>query len=65
MNAVFVTVSCPYCGESYDTAVDTGVTDDQRYVEDCAVCCRPITFVVSAGDDGEIAVRTLRDDDAG
>jgi hypothetical protein len=28
----------------------------QEYVEDCAVCCRPIRFVVTRDDDGELAV---------
>ena len=34
-------VDCPYCGESYDTTVDLSA-GDQTYVEDCAVCCRPL-----------------------
>ena len=37
----FVTVQCPYCGESFETAVDTSA-GSFRYVEDCQVCCQPI-----------------------
>ena len=37
-------VDCPYCGESFDTTVDLS-SGDQHYVEDCAVCCRPIRFI--------------------
>ena len=45
-------IQCPYCGEPIEVVVDCSV-GDQEYVEDCSVCCRPITLsVVSA--DGEI-----------
>jgi hypothetical protein len=34
-------VSCPYCGEAVDIALDPGGGPDQEYVEDCQVCCQP------------------------
>ena len=37
----FVTIDCPYCGESFETSVDSSA-GSSRYIEDCAVCCRPI-----------------------
>jgi len=37
----FVVVQCPYCGESFDTAVDVS-SGSFSYVEDCRVCCQPI-----------------------
>jgi hypothetical protein len=37
-------VHCPHCGERIDTFPDPGGGDDQEYIEDCAVCCRPIAF---------------------
>jgi hypothetical protein len=36
--------TCPYCGEPVDAYVDPGGGVVQDYVEDCAVCCRPIRF---------------------
>jgi hypothetical protein len=39
--AQFVTVQCPFCGESFETAVDPSA-GSFRYVEDCQVCCQPI-----------------------
>ncbi len=48
-----VAIHCPYCGESYETVVDPSA-GAQRYVEDCAVCCRPIEIVLRVGDDGEL-----------
>ncbi|EWC39258.1 CPXCG motif-containing cysteine-rich protein [Stutzerimonas stutzeri] len=34
---------CPYCGEPVEAALDLS-GGDQRYIEDCAVCCRPVLF---------------------
>jgi len=58
-----ITIQCPYCGESYETVVDLSA-GSQRYVEDCAVCCRPIEVTLQVGDDGElIDVGTGTDND--
>jgi len=35
---------CPYCGEPIESYVDPGGGEQQEYIEDCAVCCRPIRF---------------------
>ena len=35
------TLSCPYCGEAVDLDIDEGGGNQQSYVEDCPVCCRP------------------------
>jgi hypothetical protein len=47
------TVNCPYCGESFETNVDAS-GGSQEYVEDCAVCCRPIVFTLIADADGNL-----------
>lgn len=46
-------VECPWCGEWFETLIDCS-PGDQRYVEDCYVCCRPIVFGISVGADGEL-----------
>ena len=38
-------VTCPYCGERIDILVDPSIPE-QSYIEDCQVCCRPITINV-------------------
>ncbi len=38
-------VGCPYCGERIDIMVDPSIPE-QSYIEDCQVCCRPITINV-------------------
>jgi hypothetical protein len=56
-------VQCPYCGETFETEVDTS-GGSQEYVEDCYVCCRPIVFRIEVGTDGElINIETGREND--
>jgi hypothetical protein len=37
------TITCPYCWQSIEIALDLSV-DEQRQIEDCSVCCRPIVI---------------------
>jgi hypothetical protein len=32
---------CPHCGEAIDLPVDPTAGQDQRFIEDCPVCCNP------------------------
>jgi hypothetical protein len=50
------TVVCPHCGESVEIALDPGSGEDQEYVEDCQVCCRPWTVHVAYEPDGSASV---------
>ncbi|WP_372981236.1 CPXCG motif-containing cysteine-rich protein [Marinobacter sediminum] len=45
-----VLIQCPYCWETLDVSVDPSV-QEQEYVEDCQVCCRPIVIHVTFDDD--------------
>jgi transcription elongation factor Elf1 len=49
----WITLTCPYCGESFSTQADLS-GGSQRYVEDCAVCCRPIEVSLAIDEDGEL-----------
>lgn len=55
-------VGCPYCGELIDVLIDCSI-DEQDYIEDCQVCCHPIRFLVSVGEDGEPVVQACREDE--
>jgi hypothetical protein len=49
---VFASVQCPYCGQAFETVVDTSV-ESQRFTTDCEVCCRPFD-VAAECEPGEI-----------
>lgn len=56
-------IDCPYCGESIELIIDDSV-EQQQYVEDCSVCCRPINIEVSVREDQSIEVSCRTDNDA-
>ncbi len=55
-------VECPYCGETISLALDTSA-GSQRYIEDCHVCCRPITVDLGVDADGDAVVRVQSGED--
>ena len=48
-------IQCPYCGETIDIVIDCSV-EQQSYIEDCQVCCRPINIDVSVEQSGQLSV---------
>lgn len=55
-------IACPYCGETISVQIDESI-EQQNYVEDCQVCCRPIEFHVTAYPGEEPRVEVRREDD--
>lgn len=55
-------ISCPYCGENIHILIDCSY-DAQEYIEDCQVCCRPITFQVQYGDDNSVQVNVKHENE--
>ena len=55
-------ISCPYCGETIEILVDPS-EEHQSYIEDCQVCCRPITMHVTIDDEGTPGVQASTEDD--
>ncbi len=53
-------LSCPYCGEAVELAIDEGGGSLQSYVEDCPVCCRPwqVEVALDAEDGWSATLRT-------
>lgn len=58
-----VEVQCPYCGEAIVLLIDDSA-GDQRYIEDCQVCCRPIVVDAHLDEDGEPQVTVHAEDEA-
>ena len=53
---------CPYCGERISLLAD-GSVEEQQYIEDCQVCCRPIDISVSVSADGHIHLEARAEND--
>jgi hypothetical protein len=40
----FADIQCPFCGQSFQVAIDVSVAQ-QCFTTDCEVCCRPFEVV--------------------
>jgi hypothetical protein len=52
-----IEITCPHCGEVFPMQIDTS-QPEQTLIEDCAVCCRPITLTIRCRP-GEIVDFTI------
>ena len=57
------TISCPYCGELIDVII-VMEDIDQQYIEDCQVCCQPITLVITAKDNDDLSLAVYAENDS-
>ncbi len=49
-------LACPYCAEENELIVDLDGGQEQSYVEDCQVCCRPWQVRVGVDRKGHVEV---------
>jgi hypothetical protein len=56
-------VECPYCGETFEASIEATI-EEQEYIEDCEICCRPITFRVRIDWQGGTKVDTRHENEA-
>ncbi|MDR9466844.1 CPXCG motif-containing cysteine-rich protein [Marinospirillum sp.] len=61
--AMLITIqdNCPYCGSDLELAVDTSA-GSQEYIEDCEVCCAPISVAIQVGMNGELVAAEMKRD---
>jgi len=50
------TYICDSCGEEIVVPIDVSAGAHQYYVEDCPVCCHPMTLHVSIDTDGRARI---------
>ncbi|MEM8499028.1 MAG: CPXCG motif-containing cysteine-rich protein [Pseudomonadota bacterium] len=53
---------CPYCGETITVLIDDSI-EQQDYIEDCQVCCRPIELTVSVDGLGNAQLSAATDNE--
>jgi len=58
----FELIQCPYCGESFEVSIDCSIPE-QQYIEDCQVCCRPISFDITIDTSGELMVNVRHENE--
>lgn len=51
-----IEIACPQCGETFTIEVET-TTPHLDLIEDCAVCCRPMTIRVQSEPGAVVAVQ--------
>lgn len=57
-------IQCPYCWELIDVSVDN-CGENQQYIEDCQVCCRPINFeIIIEVETQQVQINVFAEDDA-
>lgn len=56
-------VQCPYCCEIISLTLDASA-GSQCYIEDCHICCRPITVLLDVDAQGNSDVRVQSEEDA-
>jgi len=55
---------CPYCGELIELVLDPSMGEEQNYIEDCFVCCRPMVLKVTTDmTTGEIFVTAMTENE--
>lgn len=57
-----ISCRCPYCNAAISLLVDTSV-EQQTYIEDCEVCCRPITVSISPSDDDALNFQLFQENE--
>ena len=45
--------TCPYCWELISMVLDVSIPE-QRFVEDCEVCCHPIEVIYQSSEEGSL-----------
>jgi hypothetical protein len=58
------TIQCPYCGQTFDLAVDTSVPT-QQFTTDCEVCCRPFEVFAECAPGEVLSLKVLGEDGGG
>lgn len=53
-------VQCPSCWSEIELLLDC-TESDQQYVEDCQVCCHPMSITLSISDSGDINLTVTKE----
>jgi hypothetical protein len=54
--------NCPYCDAPISLLLDASI-EQQTYIEDCEVCCQPVTVRISFSDDDTYSLQLLQENE--
>ena len=60
MNLEEVIITCPFCYQSFTTLIDPS-EPNQKYTEDCYVCCHPILLHIKTEDGQVVSIDTEKE----
>ena len=55
-------VQCPYCWEMIEVLIDD-CGENQQYIEDCQVCCRPINVHIELDEAQQVHVHVFTENE--
>lgn len=63
MNLEETDIYCPYCGEPQTVFLDPSDVEEEHYIQDCQVCCRPIQFHLAEEFDGSLSLTVTHENE--
>lgn len=54
------TITCPYCWQDFIIFIEPDLQKAESYIEDCYVCCRPISITLMHKDEFHVNVEIQR-----
>lgn len=56
------TIQCPYCWQEIEIEIDCTL-QNQEYIENCQICCKPITLKITTNENAPPTIETLTEND--
>lgn len=53
---------CPYCDAAISLLLDASI-EQQTYIEDCEVCCQPVTVRITFSDDSNYSLQLFQENE--
>ncbi|MCP4077264.1 MAG: CPXCG motif-containing cysteine-rich protein [Gammaproteobacteria bacterium] len=53
---------CPYCNEKISLLIDPSIYH-QQYIEDCEVCCSPVTVIIRWNNEDSYELKLLQENE--
>ena len=55
--------NCPYCGSENSIAIETYIDSRQKLIQDCEICCNPISIQAKIRDGEIVDLHVVRENE--